>query len=548
MKRKKVIPFIIFLIVAALSLSGCGFGANKETGSKEAEKGNNGSKKQVLNVTATAEIPTMDSTKAHDAVAFTVLNNTNEGLYRQDQNNQPVLAMAEKDDVSADGLVHTYTIRDAKWSNGDPVTAHDFEFAWKRVLKEAGPYNYMFVTAGIKNAQAIIDGKKSADELGVKALDDKTLQVTLENPNPLLETLLTFGTFLPQNQKFVEKMGDKYALEADNLLSNGPFKLAEWKHESSWKYVKNPTYWDAKSVKLDEVNVYVVKDDATGLNLYESNKIDRVGLTAASVDNYRDNKEFKTNTLAGIGFLRFNLNNPVLKNKNIRKAINFAIDKKGLTDIALNNGAVPLYGIVPKNYYFSPDKKDFRELNGDLLKGTKEEAKKYWQEGLKETGTKSVKLSINISDAESSKQMAEFIQSQLETNLPGFKLEIKAVPFEQRLEIEKSIKYDISLSTWGPDYSDPMTYLDMWVTGSSSNREDYSNPKYDALVEKARLETDKAKRYEMLLQLEKILLEDDVAIAPLYQNGEAVLQHNNIKDLVEHPSGADYSYKWTYIK
>jgi len=548
MKRRKVIPFIIFLVVAALSLSGCGFGANKETGSNGTEKGNSGSKKQVLNVTASSEIPTMDSTKAHDAVAFTVLNNTNEGLYRQDKNNQPVLAMAEKDDVSADGLVHTFTIRDAKWSNGDPVTAHDFEFAWKRVLKEAGAYNYMFVTAGVKNAQAIIDGKKSADELGVKAEDDKTLQVTLENPNPLLETLLTFGTFLPQNQKFVEKMGDKYALEADNLLSNGPFKLTEWKHESSWKYVKNPTYWDAKSVKLDEINAYVVKDDATGLNLYESKKIDRVGLTAASVDNYRDDKEFKTNTLAGIGFLRFNLNNSILKNKNIRKAINFAIDKKGLTDIALNNGAVPLYGVVPKNYYFSPDKKDFRELNGDLLKGTKEDAKKYWEEGLKETGAKSVKLSINISDAESSKQMAEFIQSQLETNLPGFKLEIKAVPFEQRLEIEKSIKYDISLSTWGPDYSDPMTYLDMWVTGSSSNREDYSNPKYDALVEKARLETDKAKRYEMLLQLEKMLLEDDVAIAPLYQSGEAVLQHNNIKDLVEHPSGADYSYKWTYIE
>ncbi|MBS4171855.1 peptide ABC transporter substrate-binding protein [Bacillus sp. FJAT-49736] len=548
MKRKRVISFIIFMLIAALSLTGCGFGSNKETGSQQSEKGNSGSKKQVLNVTASAEIPTMDSTKAHDAVAFTVLNNTNEGLYRQDQNNQPILAMAEQDNVSADGKVHTFTIRDAKWSNGDPVTAHDFEYAWKRVMKEAGPYNYMFVTADVKNAQAIMDEKISADELGVKALDDKTLEVTLENPNPLLETLLTFGTFLPQNQKFVEKMGDKYALEADNLLSNGPFKLAEWKHESSWKYVKNPTYWDAKSVKLDEINVYVVKDDTTGLNLYESKKVDRVGLTAATVDNYRDDKEFKTNTLAGIGFLRFNLNNSILKNKNIRKAINFAIDKKGLTDIALNNGAVPLYGVVPKNYYYSPDKKDYRELNGELLKGTTDDAKKYWNEGLKETGAKSVKLSINISDAESSKQMAEFIQSQLETNLPGFTLEIKAVPFEQRLEIEKAIKYDISLSTWGPDYSDPMTYLDMWVTGGSANREHYSNPKYDALVEKARLETDKAKRYEMLLQLEKMLLEEDVAIAPLYQSGEAILQHNNIKDLIEHPSGADFSYKWTYIE
>lgn len=536
------------MLIAALALSGCGFGGSKKTESEGSGKKNQGETKQVLNVSAPAEIPTMDSTKAHDAVAFTVLNNVNEGLFRQDQNNKPILAMAEKHEKSDDGLVHTFTIRDAKWSNGDQVTANDFEYAWKRVMKEAGAYNYMFVTVGVKNAQAIMDGKKDADELGVKALDDKTLEVTLENPNPLLEILLTFGTFLPQNQKFVEEMGDQYALEADKVLYNGPFKLEEWKHEQSWKYVKNPEYWDAKSVKLDEINVFVVKDDTTGLNLYESGKIDRVALTAESVNNYKDNKEFKTSTLAGIGFLRFNLNHPVLKNVNIRKAINLAIDKKGLTDIALNNGAVPLYGVVPGDYYFSPDNKDYRELNGDLLKGTLDEAKDYWEKGLKETGAKELKVSINIADAESSKKMAEFLQSQLETNLPGFKLEIKAVPFEQRLEIEKSIKYDISLSTWGPDYSDPMTYLDMWITGSSSNREDYSNKEYDKLVEQARLETDLAKRYEMLLKLEKMLIEEDAAIAPLYQSGQAILIHNNIKDLIEHPSGADFSYKWAYLE
>ncbi|MCM3239270.1 peptide ABC transporter substrate-binding protein [Heyndrickxia oleronia] len=552
MKRKKWLSILIFMLVISMALSGCGFGSKKtetnDNGKEKAGEEKSTDTKQVLNVTATAEIPTMDSTKAHDAVAFTVLNNVNEGLFRQDQNNKPILAMAENHEQSEDGLVHTFKIRDAKWSNGDPVTANDFEYAWKRVLKEAGAYNYMFVTVGVKNAQAIIDGKMDVDQLGVKAVDEKTLEVTLENPNPLLETLLTFGTFLPQNQKFVEEMGDQYALEADKLLSNGPFKLAEWKHEQSWKYVKNPEYWDADTVKLDEINVYVVKDDATGLNLYESKKIDRVTLTAESVDNYKDDKEFKTTTQAGIGFLRFNLNHPVLGNENIRKAVNLAIDKQGLTDIALNNGAVPLYGIVPGEYYFSPDNKDFRELNGDLLKGSLDEAKKYWEKGLKETGVKEVKVAINLADTDSSKKMAEFIQSQLETNLPGFKLEIKAVPFEQRLEIEKSIKYDISLSTWGPDYSDPMTYLDMWITGSSSNREDYSRKDYDALVEKARLETDLSKRYEMLLQLEKMLIDEDAAIAPLYQTGQAILIHSNVKDLIEHPSGADFSYKWTYLE
>lgn len=544
--KKSVLSFIILLIIASITLAGCGFGSPKKTGTKDSSNENASGTKQVLNITEVSEIPTMDSTKAHSM--FTVLNNVNEGLFRQDKNNRPILAAAEKHEQSKDGLTHTFIIRDAKWSNGEPVTAHDFEFAWKRVLKEAGPYNYMFVTVGIKNAQEIMDGKKEANELGVKALDDKTLEVTLENPNPLLETLLTFATFLPQNEKFVKEMGDQYALEADKLLYNGPFKLAEWKHEQSWKLVKNPDYWDAKNVKLDEVNTFVVKDDATDLNLYESGKVDRITLTASSVDNYKDNKEFKTTTLAGIGFLRFNLNHPVLQNKDIRKAINLAIDRQALTDIALNNGAVPLYGLIPSGNYYSPDNKDFRELNGELLKGTLDEAKDYWNKGLKKTGVKDVKVSINISDSESSKKMAEFLQSQLETNLPGFKLEIKAVPFEQRLEIEKSIKYDISLSTWDPDYSDPMTYLDMWITGSSSNREDYSNKEYDQLVEKARFETNLSKRYEMLLKLEKMLIEEDVAIAPLYQAGQAVLMHNNIKELVEHPTGAEFSFQWTYLE
>ncbi|MGM0838567.1 MAG: peptide ABC transporter substrate-binding protein [Bacillota bacterium] len=549
MKQRGLLPIILFVLMLSTILAGCNFGSSNEAGTENEKDGENASaSEQVLNISATADIPTLDSTQAHDAIAFDVLNNNNEGLYRQDENHQPILAIAEKHDVSDDGIVHTFTLRDATWSNGEPVTAQDFEFAWKRVFETAGPYNFMFVTASVKNAEAIMNEEMAADQLGVKAVDEKTLEVTLENPNPLFETLLTFPTFLPQNQKFVEEQGDQYALEAENILSNGPFKLVEWKQEQSWKFEKNPDYHDADSVKLDTINVYVVKDSTTAANLYESNTIDRVKLSTSFVDQYKDSDEFKITKQAGIVFLRFNHNHEALKNKNIRKAISMAIDRQGLTDVILKDGSSPLYGVVPEGFYFSPDKKDYRELNGDFNTGTAEEAQELFKQGLEEVGVEELTVSINIADSEEMKKTAEYLQAQLQDNLPGFTLELKAVPFAQRLEIEKAVEYDISLSTWGPDYSDPMTYLDMWVKGSSANRMDYHNPDLDELVSKARLETDLSARYEMLLEIEKLLLEEDAALVPLYQRGEAILQRSKIKGLIKHPSGPDFTYKWAYIE
>ena len=543
--RKKIRNSALTLGMAtALLLSGCNFSNSTE----KVDENNDTKVSQTLNVTEPADVPTLDSTKAHDGIAFTVLNNVNEGLYRQDENNLPIKALATEHKESEDKVVHTFTLRDSKWSNGEPVTAKDFEFAWKRVMKDNSPYAFMFVTAGIKNAEAILNAEKDADELGIKAIDDKTLEVTLEAANPLFQTLLTFPTFLPQNQKFVEEKGDQYALEADGILFNGPFKLVEWTHEQGWKYEKNEDYWDAKEVKLDNINVYVVKDPSTGTNLYETEKVDRVELSSALVDQYKDDENFQTLKESGLVFLRFNHKHPVLGNKDVRRAINMAIDKQGLTDVILKDGSTPLNGVVPAGFYNSPDNKDYRELNGDFNTGTVKEAQEAWAKGLKETGQKDVTVSINIADSEDQKKVAEYIQAQLEDNLPGFKLEIKAVPFAQRLEIEKAIEYDLSLSSWGPDYSDPMTYLDMWLKGGSANRMDYYNPKVDELVAKARTESDLTKRYQMLLDLEKILLEEDAAIAPLYQEGESILIREKINGVLVHPTGAEFTYKWASIK
>jgi oligopeptide transport system substrate-binding protein len=534
--------FILCTILAmSLVFSGCNFNSSKK--STTDDSGKTGTK-QVLNVIETEEL-TLDSVSAHTGTSFTVLNSIQEGLYRLGPENKPVSAIAEDHTQSADGLVHTFKLRDAKWSNGTAVTANDFVYSWQRIFKEAGDYQSMFVDAGILNAKEIMDGGKSAEDLGVKAIDEKTLQVTLSQPNSLIESLLTFTSFLPQNQKFVESQGDKYALEYGNLLFNGPFILSDWKHDQSWQYKKNPDYWDADNVKLDEINVNVVKDVSTAVKLYDTGTVDRVILSGAYVDQYRDNKNFQSVDTSEVYFLRLDHKNAALSNKNIRRAINMAIDKDGLANVILNNGSKSLYGLVPHSFSTSPDGKDFRELNGDINKGTVKEAQDFFAKGLQEINQSSVKVSIMTADEDYNKKTAEYLKDQLETNLPGLTIEIKMVPIQQRLDLEKSINYDISLSSWGPDYGDPMTYIGMWVTGGSANRMGYSNADYDSLVNKAKTEIDEKKRYQMLLDAEKILLEQDAAIVPLYQQFSAILQKESIKGLVSLPFGADYSHKWT---
>ena len=552
MKKRKGLLAIILL--AAMTIGGCNFNSGESSTQPQTPSGDSStteqtaSDKKIMKVYNTDEIPSLDTAHVHETVSFTVLNNTMEGLYRRDKTSQPYLAMAEKHDVSEDGLVHTFTLREnGKWSDGSPVTAHDFEFAWKKVFREAGHYTFMFDTAAIKNAAAIEKGEKQPDELGVKALDDRTLEVTLEYPNPLLKQLLSFPTFYPQKQEFVEAQGDKYGLEYNTTLYNGPFMLTDWKHDQGWTYTKNPNYWDAATVKLDQVDAYVVKDVSTALTLFESGDLDRVELNSSFVDQYRDDPQFQIVETPTIYFIRFNHEHPVLSNKNIRKAIAMGWDKQGLADVILNDGSIPLNGLVPKKFAYDASGKDFREFNGDMLQGTLDEAKALWEQGLKETGVTEVTLGVNAADTDRAKKIGEYLKNQLETNLPGLTLELKNVPSNQRLEIEKAVEYDLSLGTWGPDYADPMTYIDMWVTGGSANRMKYSNPKYDELVQQAKTDTDMERRLQTMAELERILIEEDAAIAPMYQEGLAILMRESVKDYVYLPTAPTNNYLWADI-
>lgn len=537
--KRRLATTVSSLLVLSTVLAACG--KDTETTSNKPAK----DKKQTLKLTTTTEIPSMDSSKTTDSMSFEVLNNVNEGLLRLGEEDDVVDGIAKKDEteISEDGLTYTFHLRDAKWSNGEPVTANDFVYAWQRAVDPKTASEYSFILYYVKNAEQIFNSKLPKDQLGVKAIDDKTLQVTLEQATPYFLQLTTFGTYLPQNQKFVESQGDQYGLEADTQLYDGPFTLSEWKHAESFTLTKNDNYWDKDTVKLSEIKYNVVKDTSAAVNLYENGDIDKVILDSEFVDKYKEDPEYKTQLDARLVFFRFNQKLDLFKNEKVRKAFDLAYDKEAITTAILNDGSKPAYWLVPSEWVKGPDDKDFREHNGDFNPYNVEEAQKLWAEAKKELGKDSFELKMLSYDDTTRKKAAEYIAGELTKNLPGLKITVAPQPFEIKLDQEKKLEYDFSFSGWGPDYPDPMTFIDMFISSSAFNEMDYKNPKYDQLVNDAKKEVDAQKRWDYMVEAEKVIM-DEAGISPIYQRGRAYLEKDSVKGIIAHKFGGDFSYKW----
>ncbi|MCM3787922.1 peptide ABC transporter substrate-binding protein [Domibacillus indicus] len=549
MHKKKLSIFLVLMLAVSAVLAACS-GGSSDSGNSGQTSDDGGGKENVLNLSETQDIPNMDSALATDAVSFAVMDSVMEGLYRLGEGDKAVEGMAEGEpQISEDGRTWTVKLRDAKWSNGEPVTANDFVYAWRKALNPDTAAEYAYIMYDLKNAQAVNTGKMKPEELGVKAIDEKTLEIQLENPVPYFKELLTFATFLPQNEAFVTEQGDQYGLEANTVLYNGPFTLAQWKHEDRFVMKKNPEYWDADTVKLETINTKIVKDTQTDVNLYESGELDRVKLSSEFVDKYKEQEGFQTVKEASVFFLRLNqTTNDVLKNVDARKAIAMAYDKTGITDTLLNNGSVPADYFVPAEFVQGPDGKDFRETAGTYLETDIDAAKEHWEKAKKAIGQDTVELELLSYDDDLSKKVTEYLKEQLESNLEGLTVNIKLQPFKQKLDLETAMDYEMSLSGWGPDYPDPMTYLDMYVTEGAHNQSGYSNPQVDKLVQQAKttLLTDEQARWDALVEVEKLMLED-AAIAPIYQRARAYLTNPDVEGIVYHKFGPDYSLKWAEV-
>ncbi|EOO66734.1 oligopeptide-binding protein oppA [Bacillus cereus VD021] len=539
MKRKKS-HLMVMALVTSLFLTACNNKANKS----DVE-----AKKQVLNVTVSEEIPSLDTTKTMDGTSAHVMQNIFEGLYVIDDQDNPTPAIAKSFKRSEDGKKYTFDLRkDAKWSNGDSVTANDFMFAWRRAVSHETASQYAYMLFYVKNAKEINKGTMPLDELGVKVINDYKLEVELEQPIPYFLQLLALPIYLPQHELFLKEQGKNYALEPSNLIYNGPFVLEKWKHEQEFQLKKNDTYWDKKKVKLEEINFQIVKDTMTAVNLYEAGDLDRVPINSQFVDKYKGNKQLHMSSDPGIAMLRFNEKNNALANKKVRQSISLALNKEDFVAHFINNGAKPASGLVPVGHVNEETGKDFRKENGDLSPYDLQNAKKIWEEAKKELGVEQIKLEFLTFEQDNAKRMAEYIKGDLEKNLHGLTIQIKQQPFKQKLQLEQTGDYDISMANWGPDYKDPISYLELFTTDNQNNKMNYSNLHYDELIKKAKSDfvLDQKKRWEALQEAERILLED-AAVAPLYQMGSAYVQKDYVKGIEKHQFGGVYTYKNAYI-
>ncbi|MEC2799246.1 peptide ABC transporter substrate-binding protein [Bacillus thuringiensis] len=540
MKRKKS-HLMVMALVTSLLLTAC---------NNKADKSDIEVKKQVLNVTVSEEIPSLDTVKTTDGTSAHVMQNIFEGLYVLNDQDQPTPAIAKSFKRSEDGKKYTFDLRkDAKWSNGDNVTANDFMFAWKRAINPETASQYASMLFYVKNAKEINKGAMSLDELGVTVINDYKLEVELEQPIPYFLQLLALPIYLPQHESFLKEQGNNYALEPSNLIYNGPFVLEKWKHEQEFQLKKNATYWDQKKVKLDEINFHIVKDTMTAVNLYEAGDLDRVPINSQVVDKYKGNKELHMSSDPGIAMLRFNEKNTALANKKVRQSISLALNKDDFVAHFINNGAKPASGLVPVGHVNEETGKDFRKENGDLSLYDLQKAKKIWEAAKKELGKDQVTIELLSYDDGTAKKIADYVKDQIEKNLKGATINTKIQPFKQKLKLETAQDYEISYAGWSPDYADPMTFIDMFESKSPYNQMSYSNPKYDEMVGKAgnELMSDAKKRWETLGKAEKLFLEEDAGLVPLYQTGRLYVMKPNVKGIVKHNISSEYSFKWAYV-
>ena len=525
----------------SMLLTGC---QNKAT-----SNANNQSK---ITIVQNAPVDSLDPILAYQNTSSIVVANTTEGLYTIDANDKPRLGLASKVETSNHGLTKTFTIRDdAKWSNGTPITANDFVFAWRRLSnpKNASAFNFQPGAAGIKNADDIVAGKKPVSSLGVKAKGSKTLVVELDHVVPYMNKLLAFSDFAPVNQKYFDQTGKKFAQDANHLISSGPYKLKDWKlGDNTIQLVKNNKYWDAKNVKVNNVKIDVIADPEKAAIAFENGSADYVHLSGQLVAKYRKDKNFVNDVGNFTQYLMFNMKKPGLDNENLRKAISTSINRKEITSHILKDGSIPAHSMVMKDLVQNPaNGKDFAdESTTNLSAYDPAAAKQYWNKAKSKTDLRSFTLLYDDSDPAYA-NVAAYVKAQVEKNLPGMKVNLQQVSKKTRLDKMAKETYDATLTRWGPDYADPTAILSMYQSKNDSNYGKWSNSEFDQLLAQANKTTDKSKRYQLLLKANNILI-DSASCPPLYQIGAPVLKRANIKNLPMHIAGVPFFFKYAVIK
>lgn len=496
-----------------------------------------------------AEIATLQQWAVSESQAFDAINQAFEGLYRNDANNEAQPALATDCQISEDGLTYTFTIRSgAVWSNGTPVTANDFVFSWLKQMSADATNGYSFImTDYIVNGAEYNAGTCDASEVGVAAADDSTFVVTLKNPCSYFLRLTTLPMFFPLNQEFVEGLGDQYATSADTMIYCGPYVITSYDAAAGVTFVKNPTYWDAANVAIENAEIKIIKESATALNAFLAGNLSMVKLDASNVEQYKDDPRFSSSANFRTEYLQFNLEDAVMSNVNIRKAVSYSIDVDLLASAILKDGSVGAKGMIAAGMY-GDGSKTFRELNGEVNYCDPEAAKAAWEQGCAELGYTPDKLTLLVRDDSVTASVATFVQDQIYSTL-GVECVIDTKTTKERGTLMDENNYQFAITAWGADYDDAMTYLDLYLaagdTGKSTHyRGNYASAEYNDLITKAKVETDAAVRLDEMLKAEKLLVAQDCVVSGLYHRGAAYLIDDSVNNFVMHPFGVDYEFKY----
>lgn len=567
MKKAKTFLAVAMAATLSVGLVGCGGSADTaapaaDSSSTDAATDNSGADAAQtvtagtsdLNIMLETPVESLDPQQATDGTSFEVIANYTDGLMQMDADGQAVNALAESYELSEDGLTYTFHIReDANWSNGTPVTAADFVFAWQRAVDPdvASEYSYMLSDIGqIKNAAEIIAGDMDKSELGVTAVDEKTLQVELNVPVSYFLSLMYFPTYYPVNEEFFNSCGDTFATSPETVLSNGAFVLDSYEPAATaFHLTKNNDYYDADRVQLAGLNYQVIQDSQQALMSYQTGALDTTLVNGEQVDQVKDDPEFMA---IGAGYLWYVTPNiegvEELANLNIRLALTHAIDRDAITQDVLKDGSASTYTAVPMDFAAGPDGSDYsadQSRYADVCSFDADKALEYWNAGLEELGVSEITLDMVVDADDAPQKVAQVLKEQWETTLPGFTVNLVVEPKKQRVQDLQDGNFELGLTRWGPDYADPMTYLGMWITNNANNYGLWSNAEYDAIIDECTtgdLCTDAEGRWARLYDAEKIVM-DEAVIFPLYTQCNAEMMSSKVTGVEFHPVALNRVYK-----
>jgi oligopeptide transport system substrate-binding protein len=541
MKVRRVLMLALAVIMVVTMFAGCGPKVEPRT---DVAKGSLATT-QELRYNLGTEPQTLDPAKSTGIPEMNVHLAMLEGLTRIGIDGKPVPGIASSWDISQDGMTYTFHLRKTKWSNGDQLTAQDFKYSWLRAMAPATAGDYSYQMWYIKNGQAFTEGKVTADEVGIKVKNDYTLEVTLEFVCPYFLEITAFDTLLPVHQKTADALAEKFGAEGDGYICNGPFVLKEWKHNDHLTYTKNPNYWDKDNVFLETLTFRMVEESSTELTLWETGEID-VADNPPLPDHDRlvAEKKLQSAPLIGTYYYIFNTEKKPFDDIRVRQALTLAIDRTSLIKNVLRGAQIPATSFVC--YGIKDAGKEFRAVGGEYFKDADIAAAKQLLADAGYPGGKGFPaFEILYNTSEGHKAIAEAICEMWKNNLGISKITLINQEWGVYLDSRDQGAFQVARAGWIGDYSDPMTFLDMWTTGNGNNNTRWGSKEYDDLVAAAKKEPDQAKRMTILHKLEEMLMKD-LPILPIYFYADEYLQQANVGGVVRSPLGP-VEFKYAYI-